>query len=202
MSAGAFIAFFAFIGFEMLANLAEEAKDPHRTVPRGILGAIAASIVIYVVVAMAVVLADTPASSPLLGLFSGRGAVAFAMVAALAVANGVLVHIITLARLFYGMARRGQLTAILARVHDRTQTPVRATLLAGSLVLVTTLFLPFEKLLIITNAATLAIFVLVDVALWRVQRTQPRPAGFTAPHWVPLFAAALSIVLVAVELLG
>ena len=62
--AGAFIAFFAFIGFETLANLAEEAKDPHRTIPRGILGAIAASIVLYVMVAMATVLSDGSADRP------------------------------------------------------------------------------------------------------------------------------------------
>ena len=154
-------------------------------------------------VATAVVLADTSAASPLLGLFTGRGAAVFAAVAALAVANGVLVQIITLARLFYGMARQGQLPAILARVHRRTQTPVRATLLAGAIVFVTALFVPFEQLLILTNAATLAVFVLVDLALWRVQRTQSGPvASMSVPRWIPPLAAALSLALIAVELLS
>jgi APA family basic amino acid/polyamine antiporter len=200
---GAFIAFFAFIGFETLANLAEEVRDPHRTLPRGILGAVGASVLIYLMVAIAVVLADSPAASPLLGLFTERGAAVFAAVAALAVANGVLVHIITLARLFYGMARQGQLPAILARVHRRTQTPVRATLLAGAIVFVTALFVPFEQLLILTNAATLAVFVLVDLALWRVQRTRSRPvASMSVPRGIPPFAAAISLALIAVELLN
>lgn len=151
-------------------------------------------------VATGVVLADISAASPLLGLFTGRGAAVF--VAAVAVANGVLVQIITLARLFYGMARQGQLPAILGRVYRRTQTPVRATLLAGAIVCVTALFVPFEQLLVLTNAATLAVFVLVDLALWRVQRTQSGPvASMLAPRWIPPLAAALSFGLIAVELL-
>ena len=115
--AGAFIAFFAFIGFETLANLAEEVKDPQRTVPRGILSALAASMVLYVSVASAAVLADSTAGNPLLGLFEGMNASVFAAVGSIAVANGVLVQIVMLARLFYGMANNGQIPAILGRVH-------------------------------------------------------------------------------------
>ena len=82
-------------------------------------------------------------------------------------------------------------------------TPIRATVLAGSMVLVTTLFLPFEQLLIITNTATLAIFVLVDLALWRIKRCQVGPvAGFAVPRWIPPLAAALSIGLMAAEWLS
>jgi basic amino acid/polyamine antiporter, APA family len=92
--AGAFIAFFAFIGFETLANLAEEVQDPKQTVPRGILGAVGASIVLYVAVATAAVLADSTSSSPLLDLFEGTNASVFAAVASIAVANGVLVEIV------------------------------------------------------------------------------------------------------------
>jgi amino acid transporter len=127
--AGAFIAFFAFIGFESLANLAEEVTDPQRTLPRAILGAIGASIALYVMVATAAVLAHRPAGNPLLGLFGGGGASLFALVAGITVANGVLVEIIMLARLFYGMARGGQLPAILGQVDVRTQTPILATFL-------------------------------------------------------------------------
>lgn len=203
VAAGAFIAFFAFIGFETLANLAEEVKQPHRTLPRGILGAVGASVVLYLAVSTAAVLADSAAANPLLGLFTGRGAAMFAAVAAIAVANGVLVHIITLARLFYGTARRWPAAAILARVERRTRTPLPATLLAGGIVLLTALFVPFERLLVLTNAATLAMFVLVDLALWRVKRRQPRPAAsLSIPAWVPPFAAALSLGLILVELIG
>lgn len=199
--AGAFIAFFAFIGFETLANLAEEVTDPHRTLPRGIIGAVAASIVLYVAVSMAVVLADRSAANPLIGLFEGRGAAAFAAIGAIAVANGVLVELVMLARLFYGMARQGQLPGFLARVHPRTRTPLPATLVAGVIVLAAALLVPFERLLALTNAVTLAVFALVDVALWRIHRApagRSRPAMI--PRWVPPLAAAVSLALLLMEI--
>ena len=202
VTAGAFIAFFAFIGFETLANLAEEVTDPHRTLPRGIIGAVAASIVLYVAVAMAVVLADASGGNPLIGLFEGAGASVFAAIGAIAVANGVLIEIVMLARLFYGMARHGQLPGFLGGVHPRTQTPVPATLVAGGIVLATALLVPFEQLLVLTNAVTLAVFALVDVALWRIQRTPSAPnQRLLTPRWLPPFAAVLSLALMLTEII-
>jgi basic amino acid/polyamine antiporter, APA family len=199
---GAFIAFFAFIGFETLANLAEEVTDPDRTLPRGIIGAVAASIVLYVAVAMAVVLADRSGDSPLIGLFVGTGASVFAAIGAIAVANGVLIEIVMLARLFYGMARHRQLPGFLGSVNPRTQTPVCATLVAGGIVLATALLVPFEQLLVLTNAVTLAVFVLVDVALWRIQRAPPGARQRAmVPRWLPPFAAALSLALMLTEII-
>jgi len=192
--AGAFIAFFAFIGFESLVNMAEETKDPRRTVPYAIIGAIVVSTVLYVVVAASLVFAGRGGENPLLSLFEGRYATLFAAVGALAIANGVLVEIMMLARLFYGMAQRQQLPAVLGRVHPRTQTPIEATILAGGIVLVTALLMPFEHLLALANALTLGIFTAVDIALWRVQRREPAGEGiFTVPQWVPLLGAVLSI---------
>ena len=177
MAAGAFIAFFSFIGFETLANLAEEVKEPRRTVPRGILGAVGASVLLYLAVSIAAVLADSPAGNPLISLFSGRGASAFAAIGAIAVANGVLVEIMMLSRLFYGMARNGQLPAVLGQVHPRTQTPVIATALAGMLVLATALLVPFEHLLVLANAVTLG--VLRPCRPRAVARAAPYPRGRT-----------------------
>src|SRR5690606_1275352 len=105
---GAFIAFFAFIGFESLVNMAEETKDPRRTVPYSIVGAILVSTLLYIVVAAALVFSGRGGQSPLIDLFQGPYATLFAAVGALAIANGVLVEIMMLARLFYGMARRRQ----------------------------------------------------------------------------------------------
>src|SRR5690606_36460313 len=113
-------AFFAYIGFESLANMAEEAKEPHRTIPYSIVGAVVISTVLYVAVAAAVVFAGRGGESPLIDLFSGSQVTLFALVGALAIANGVLVEIMMLARLFYGTARRQQLPAVLGRVHPRT----------------------------------------------------------------------------------
>ncbi|MFN0182746.1 MAG: APC family permease [Aquabacterium sp.] len=198
--AGGFIAFFAFIGFESLANMGEEIRDPHRTLPRGIISAIGASLVLYLAVSIAAVAGGREPAS-LAALFGGLGASVFALVGTLAVANGVLVQIMVLARLFFGVAKRGQLPAVLAQVHPRTRTPVAATLLAGGLVLAMALFLPFERLLALANLITLVIFALVDIALWRVQRVSAAgPGRFAVPHWLPIVAAGLALALALAEL--
>jgi amino acid transporter len=177
--------------------MAEEAKDPRRTVPYSIVGAVLVSTLLYVVVAASLVFAGRGGQSPLIDLFQGPYATLFAAVGALAIANGVLVEIMMLARLFYGMARRRQLPAILARVHSSTRTPIEATALAGAIVLATALLVPFERLLELANALTLGIFAVVDIALWRIQRTQPAGAGvFAVPRWVPPAAAALAVGLI------
>jgi amino acid transporter len=108
-----------------------------------------------------------------------------------------------LARLFYGMARNGQLPELLARVNARTGTPLWGTALAACIVAGAAVLVSFEQLLVLTNALTLAIFVLVDLALWRVQRTGQRAtAGFAAPPWVPPVAAVLAAGLMLSELLN
>lgn len=199
---GAFIAYFAFLGFETLANLAEEVREPRRTLPLGIVGAVGASVLIYVAVVTAVVLSGTAGSHPLLALFPDAGASAFAAIGALAVANGVLVQVVMLSRLFYGMARRGQLPPALAAVHPRTRTPVFATLAAGTVILATALAIPFERLLVLANLITLAVFVLVDLALWQIHRWAPdEPGIFITARWVPPLAALASALLMVAEFL-
>lgn len=199
---GAFLAFFAFIGFETLANLGEEVRDPHRTLPIGIIGAVAGSMVLYVAVVSAIVLSGKTGAHPLLMLFPGMGGTVFAIVGAVAVANGVLVQIVMLARLFYGMARQGQLPASLGVVHPRTQTPIHATLAGSLIILVMALAVPFEHLLVLANTITLAVFALVALSLGRLRRSggQAR-AAFQVPGWVPPAAAALCVLLMLAELL-
>lgn len=202
-AAGAFVAFFAFLGFETMANMAEEVKDARRVVPRAILGAIGASIVLYVLIAIAVTVADRSGDNPLLDLFEGRDAAIFATASAIAVANGVLVGIVMLARLFYGMACNGELPAALGVVSARTRTPIAATLAAGALILATALLFPFEHLLVWTNVLTLAVFIAVDMALWRLQRQGPAAdEGFGVSRAIPPLAAAVALALLAAEFLG
>lgn len=199
--AGANIAFFAFIGFETLANMAEEAKDASRNVPRAIIGAIVGSTLLYVFVSVAVTLSGIEDENPLIALFSGPAASGFAALGSIAVANGVLIEIVLLARLSYGMARREQLPALLARVHPRTRTPVIATLLSGFVILVAGLALPFESLLVVANALTLSVFALVAASLWRLKRRESvRALAFAVPVWLPPVTIVLVLALLAAEL--
>lgn len=201
VGAGAFIAFFAFIGFESLANMGEETRDPTRVLPRAILAAVGVSVTLYVLVAGAAVWGGAAgADNPLLALFEGRAALAFALVGALAIANGALVEIVMLSRLYFGMAKAGRAPAFLGAVNARTRTPVVATLAAGAFVLGIALFLPFERLLVVSNVLTLGVFTIVNVALMRVRANPDAPpAGMPAPFWAPPLAALMTIGLVAWE---
>ena len=208
--AGAFLSFFAYIGFENLANMAEEAREGERTLPRALIISLALSTVLYVLVA-AVAASPTVAigaaadhAAPLLeigqktGWFSPR---AFAGVSLIAVSNGVLIEILMLSRLLYGMAQRGWLPAWLGTVHHRTASPVPATLLAGIAVFALAASLDTAFLAGTTSAITLLIFTVVCGALWRLQRNQPRLAGFVVPRLVPPIAGALCLGLAVAQLL-
>ena len=200
---GAFVAFFAFIGFETLVNMAEEVKNPTRTVPMAIVGAIAASMVLYVMVALSVVLSDQTAINPLLNLFQGRLAQIFALIGSVSIANGVLVEIVMLSRLFYGMARIGRLPQAMGRVDPYTHTPVFATLVAGAVILAAALFLPFDRLLTLANAMTLMIFLLVDAALLLVKRRdRTPPPAFYVPRSIPPVAVAVTAALLLAGAFG
>jgi amino acid transporter len=156
------------------------------------------------IVVVATVPLDEAAASeaPLLSVLEHRGwniSNAFAALALVAVANGVLAQILMLSRLLFGMARRSLLPNGLAGV-SRRHVPVRATLVAGTLVLVSTVTLPFDALLRVSTTLTLLIFTLVSLSLWRLQQRQPRQApDFRVPQWVPIAAALGNIALIAAQ---
>jgi amino acid transporter len=129
-------------------------------------------------VVVAVVPLDEAAASaaPLLSVIERRGwgiSNAFAALALVAVANGVLIQILMLSRLFYGMARRSLLPSKLATVSPR-HVPVCAALVAGALVLLSTVALPFDSLLRLSTTLTLLVFALVSLSLWRLQQSALR----------------------------
>lgn len=208
---GAFVAFFAYLGFENIVNMAEETRRPSWTVPRAILLSILLSGLIYAVVAWVAVMAVSPdrlaeAKAPLCLVVEQRGfdcRTAFSPVALFAISNGVMLEIILIARLCYGMARRGLAPAILGRVSPVTRVPVIATLIGGGIVAVFTIALPFSILVTTTNIILLAVFMAVNASLWRLKRQDLRAGKkvrpeFSVPRWVPatgfLVASALIVV--------
>lgn len=207
---GAFLAFFAFIGFENLANMAEEARTPERSLPRAILLSLGICTLLYVVIAVVVVLTLRPdalavSQTPLLDVTARAGwfsSEVFAGIAVVAVVNGVLLELIMLGRLLFGMARRGWLPAGLGATSPWRRTPVSATLLGGGIVLGVTLAVPFASLVAATSTITLLIFAGVNLALWRLQRSQPRSDGFRVPRFIPPLAAVSNLMLAAAPLLG
>lgn len=208
VGAGGFLAFFAFIGFESLANMGEEAKDAERTLPRAILLSVIISTVVYVLVSLVAVLAVDPATlarsnAPLALVLETSGWTfprLLALIALVAVPGGILIDMVMTSRLLYGMARRGLVPSWLGHVEQRTRAPITATLVAGAAALVLAVGVPFGGLVTATSSLTLLVFLAVNLALWRLQRTEKkRHRGFHAPHWAAPTAAVLCFGLIVAE---
>lgn len=178
--AGAGIAFFAFIGFEDIANMAEETVNPRRTAPRAIAWTLGITIVAYV--ALALIAASLPnrseiteSSAPMTVIFSevsGLTSAPVATIASLAMVNGILVQIVMASRVLYGMATDRQLPRPLAKVSAERKTPSTATFLVGGAIVVLAVFFPLVTLAKATSIITLTVFTLVNLALVRLTRTE------------------------------
>lgn len=207
---GAFLAFYAFIGFEDMVNVAEEVKDPVRNMPRAIILATVAATTLYILVALVAVLslpaADLAASDAPLALLyaraTGRDPVVIGAVSLFAVVNGALIQIIMAARVLYGMSRQGWIPAAFGTVHQRTRTPLVATLLVTASVLALALAVPLVQLAKATSFVILIVFVLVHAALLNLKRRRiPPPAGApVCPAWVPVAGILVSLALLAAQL--
>ncbi len=204
------LAVFAFIGFESLANTAEEVRDPARTLPRAILLTLLISTVLYMLVVwislVAVPLPELTASTAPLSLVfervTGGSPKIMSAIAIVATLNGVVVQIIMASRVLYGMSRDNHFPAVFARVNNRTQTPVVATSAAAGLVLAFAWFLPLHNLADLTSRLTLLVFSMVNLFLgWIKWRGDPAPPdGFVAPSWVPWAGCASCLALLIGEI--
>lgn len=206
---GAVLAFFAFIGFEDIVNMAEEVDQPSRTLPRAILISLAVTSVIYALVALAAVRA-VPVSAlaasdgPLALVWSTRqgGDGAFLSgIAVFAALNGVLAQIVMASRVLFGLGRRTSALAMFHHAHPRLGTPVLATLLLGGLVVLAALFVPLVRLAETTSSILLAVFALVNLALILQKRRDPE-ASFRVPLAVPVLGLVLSLAALVVALAG
>jgi amino acid transporter len=201
------LAFFAFIGFEDLANVVEEAKTPHLHIPWAMFLTLAISTGLYIAVAAIAVSAVSPgrlASSPApLSLVfqevAGISPTAISAIAIVATLNTILAQMTMATRVIYGLAREGDLPAFLGEVHARTATPLAATALMTVMVIVLALAFRFEALAEVTSLATLVIFVLVNASLLRLrfQRTAQFTSHLGIPTWVPVAGIVSSLAMIA-----
>ena len=206
---GAFIAFYAFIGFEDMANVAEEVRDPHRTLPWGIILAIAASTSLYCIVALTAVLSLSgtelaSTEAPLALLYergTGNTPVLITFISLFAIVNGLLVQIIMASRVVYGLSMQRWIPSVLGYVHPRTHTPLVATVLIAAIVLTLALWLPLATLAQTTSLIVLLIFALVNAACIRIKLRDPHPAGVrTFPLIVPVLGFVVIISFLAIRL--
>ncbi|MER7716299.1 APC family permease [Streptomyces flaveolus] len=201
---GSVLAYYSFVGFETSVNVAEETRDPRRSYPRALFGALATAGAVYVLVGLAASAAVptsrlAESSGPLLEVVKEAGGVPtrlFGAVALVAVANGALLTGIMSSRLAYGMARDGLLPAALTKVLPGRRTPWAA-------IAVTTL--PAMLLALTGSVATLAstlvllllvVFFMVNTAVLVLRRDEGGAADhFRSPTVLPVLGAASCVVL-------
>jgi basic amino acid/polyamine antiporter, APA family len=202
--AGASVAFYALIGFEDSANVAEEARDPTRAYPRALFGALGLAALIYVLVAagasIAVPTNELAASSgPLLEVVE-RGPIAvdpraFAAIALVAVANGALLNMIMASRLLLGLAREGVVPRFLAHVSPSRRTPMPAIVLTTGLAIALATTGDLGTLARTTVTLLLAVFVIVNASVLVLRRERVDHRHLRVPAAVPLAGAVVSIAL-------
>lgn len=208
VAAGVMLAFFAFIGFEDMVNMAEETETPERTMPRAIILTLCITTLLYIATAAVALHTVAPAdlaanSAPLALVFeraTGHDAAFFAGIAVIATVNTVLVQMVMGARVIYGLAGKGAIPALLGMVHPKTRTPLIATALVAAITLLLALFFPLEGLARTTSYIVLCIFALVNGSLIALRLREETPAAFRVPLIVPVLGAALSMTVLAAEL--
>jgi basic amino acid/polyamine antiporter, APA family len=205
MGGAAFI-FFAYVGFDAVSTAAEEARNPQRDLPIGILVSLAVCTLIYIIVAgllTAVVAYPTlNVGSPVadvmlrLGYPWAAGFVAAGAIAGLTTVMLVLYYGLT--RVFLAMSRDGLLPPLFARVNRRTHTPIRVIIASGFLMAAIAGLTPIGDVAELVNIGTLAAFFLVCIGVVSLRYTHPDlPRPFKTPFSpvVPLLGAAACLYL-------
>ena len=205
-----YLAFFAYIGFEDMVNVAEEVKNPARNIPIAIFAALILSTLIYGFVVLVAVLTVSPvelaaSDSPLALVYernTGREPTMVSSIGLVAVINGGLIQIVMASRVIYGMSQRGWLPGNLGRVNAVTRTPIVATVGVTVGVMMLALFVPITTLASLTSFVLLVIFSLLHTALLLIQKLQPATPGIrTVPRWIPVCGLVTCIGLITARLL-
>lgn len=208
---GAFLAFYAFIGFEDMVNIAEEVKNPTKTMPRAIIITLIIATLFYItiaVISISVVPADELAhsSAPLAKVYetaTNSNATILSSIALFAVINGVLIQIIMASRIFYGMSTQGWLPSFLSIVHPKTSTPINATILAGLFVFILATIFPILTLAQSTSFLIFIIFTLINVTLLIIKLKDPHPQGIRIyPIAIPVIAIILNLTLLGFQIVS
>ena len=189
---GAGVIFFAYIGFDAVSTAAQEAKNPQRDMPIGILGSLAFCTILYILMALVMtglvpytqlnvpdpVYVALAAAGP--GLSWLTKLIAIGAMAGLA--SVVLVMLMGQPRIFYSMARDGLLPPVFGKVHPRFQTPYVTTILTGIVAAAMAGLFPIGILGELVSIGTLLAFVIVCAGTWVLRRRSPElPRPFKAP---------------------
>jgi APA family basic amino acid/polyamine antiporter len=197
---GAGVIFFAYIGFDAVSTAAQEAKNPKRDLPIGILTSLAICTVLYIAVAAVLTgLVPYPQLSGPTPIALGVEATGIRWLSpiinlgALAgLTSVILVTLLGQTRVFYAMSRDGLLPAIFQRTHPRHKTPHLTTMITGVAVAIAAGLFPLNVLSVLVSMGTLLAFAIVCISVLVLRRTAPdleRPFRTPGLPWVPLIGA-------------
>jgi APA family basic amino acid/polyamine antiporter len=188
------IVFFAYIGFEAVSTAGQEAKDPKRDMPFGIIGSLVVCTIIYMLVAAIMTLLvpyqTLNVPDPVAVVVDSFGqswswlAKIIKVGAIIGLTSVVLVLMYAQTRIFYTMARDGLLPKVFAKVHPKFKTPYINTMLVGLLTAVAAGFFDINILGDATSVGTLAAFAIVCLSVIYLRRSNPElPRGFKVPFY-------------------
>ena len=175
------VVFFAYIGFDVVATTAEEARNPQKDLPRGIIGSLVICTLLYVAVSL-VITGMVPydkidPEAALAAAFTAVGHDNFATLISAGAVAGLTTVVMTLmigaVRVFFSMSRDGLLPRPFARVNSKTGTPIFITVAIGSCVALVASFTPIGKLAEMVNIGTLTAFALVSLAVPILRKSRP-----------------------------
>jgi APA family basic amino acid/polyamine antiporter len=213
MFGGAALIFFAYIGFDAVSTTAEEARNPQRDLPFGIIASLAICTVLYIVVAFVLngvvpywslqhALAFPVAyAAAHMGLSWGSTAsviISFGAIAGLTTV--LLVMMFGQSRIFFAMSRDGLIPPSFTRVHPTWRTPIYSTIFFGICIAAIAAFTPINIVGSLTNMGTLSAFILVSIALPILRKRHPELKGsFTVPfgpYVIPTLSAVTALGLI------
>ncbi len=203
---GAFVAFYAFVGFEDMVNVAEETREPERIMSPAILLALLSAAVLYLLVATVAVLANAQLNlaghpAPLAAMVAHTGdrwPAVIAVLSMLSVTNSALAQIVMVSRVVYGMAREGNAPEVLAMVHPKRHTPLVSTVLTVLVITLLATWFPLLTLAKATSFVILIVFTLINLSLIRLKHQgRIRRRGV----WKPVIGALLSVGLICMSLI-
>lgn len=201
------LVFFAYIGFDTVATLAQEAIRPQADLPRGILGSLGLSTLAYILTALVLTgvvsykLLNVPDPMSVALNAMGPAFVWLKFIVKLAILAGlasvVLVQLLGLTRVIYAISQDGLLPKAFGEIHHKTKTPLFASCVTALISMIAAAFLPINVLGELVSMMTLFIFAMVAGAvlvLRKTHATHERPFKVPCVPWVPLLAAAACLV--------
>ena len=211
--AGAVLMFFAFIGFEDVANISEETKNAKKVVPKALLIALAVSTILYILVALAAVSvvgwetlssSNAPMAEILGRAFGPNAAMLMVFIALFSTGNTVLISLVVASRMMYGISNDSSLPKVLAKIHPKTQTPYIAVFVSMIAAIAFVLLGDIKLIAEVTTSSIFIAYLFVNLSLIALRYRMPdaeRP--FRVPFNIGKFPviSALGAITVVIMLL-